>query len=120
MPDNLSANRAGGVQAVVLDWAGTAVDYGCMGPAAVFVDVFHHFGIRVTVAEARKFMGLEKKDHVRRMCGLPTRRGAMAGQIRPRTRRDRCGGAVSGNRTDDGRRHHPARRSHSGAAALCG
>jgi phosphonoacetaldehyde hydrolase len=31
---------SGPVQAVVLDWAGTAVDYGCMGPAAVFVDVF--------------------------------------------------------------------------------
>jgi phosphonoacetaldehyde hydrolase len=27
---------SGPVQAVVLDWAGTAVDYGCMGPAAVF------------------------------------------------------------------------------------
>jgi phosphonoacetaldehyde hydrolase len=62
----------GPVKAVVLDWAGTAVDYGCMGPAAVFVDVFQRFGIRVTVAEARKFMGLEKKAHVRGLCGLPT------------------------------------------------
>ncbi|MBR9981932.1 MAG: phosphonoacetaldehyde hydrolase [Desulfatitalea sp.] len=62
----------GPVKAVVLDWAGTAVDYGCMGPAAVFVDVFQRFGIRVTVAEARQFMGLEKKAHVRSLCGLPT------------------------------------------------
>jgi phosphonoacetaldehyde hydrolase len=68
----------GPVKAVVLDWAGTAVDYGCMGPAAVFVDVFQRFGIRVTVAEARTFMGLEKKAHVRSLCGLP----AVVGQWR--------------------------------------
>jgi len=61
----------GPLQAAVLDWAGTAVDYGCMGPAAVFVDVFDAFGIRVTVTEARQFMGLEKKDHIRAMCALP-------------------------------------------------
>lgn len=62
----------GPLQAAVLDWAGTAVDYGCMGPAAVFVDVFHQFGIDVTVAEARSFMGLEKKEHIRQMCQLPS------------------------------------------------
>ena len=61
-------NRAytGPVKAVVLDWAGTAVDYGCMGPTAVFVDVFKKFGISVSIEEARKFMGLMKKDHIRR------------------------------------------------------
>ena len=61
----------GPVRAVILDWAGTAVDYGCMGPAAVFVGVFETFGIRVTVAEARRFMGLMKQDHIRGMCALP-------------------------------------------------
>lgn len=61
----------GPVKGVILDWAGTAVDYGCMGPAAVFVDVFANFGIQVTVAEARQFMGLMKHDHIRRMCALP-------------------------------------------------
>lgn len=61
----------GPVQAVVLDWAGTAVDYGCMGPAAVFVRVFEAFDITVSAAEARQFMGLEKKEHIRCMCGLP-------------------------------------------------
>jgi len=61
----------GPVRGVVLDWAGTAVDYGCMGPAAVFVDVFQKFGVTVTVAEARQFMGLMKKDHLRGMCALP-------------------------------------------------
>jgi phosphonoacetaldehyde hydrolase len=61
----------GPVKAVVLDWAGTAVDYGCLGPAAVFVDVFAKFHIEVSIAEARRFMGLEKKAHLRAMCELP-------------------------------------------------
>jgi phosphonoacetaldehyde hydrolase len=59
------------LKAVVLDWAGTAVDYGCMGPADVFVRVFAAFDIAVTMAEAMQFMGLEKKEHIRRMCKLP-------------------------------------------------
>lgn len=62
----------GPVQSVVLDWAGTAVDHGCMGPAAVFVDVFAEKEITVSVKEARQFMGLAKIDHIRGMCDLPT------------------------------------------------
>jgi phosphonoacetaldehyde hydrolase len=61
----------GPVKAVILDWAGTAVDYGCMGPAAVFVDVFAKFEIEVSIAEARRFMGLEKRAHLGAMCELP-------------------------------------------------
>ena len=61
----------GAVQSIVLDWAGTAVDHGCMGPAAVFVRVFESFGIAVSTADARQFMGLAKKDHIRAMCELP-------------------------------------------------
>jgi phosphonoacetaldehyde hydrolase len=30
----------GPVQAVLLDWAGTTMDYGCMAPAVVFIQVF--------------------------------------------------------------------------------
>ena len=66
----------GPVQAVVLDWAGTAVDHGCMGPAAVFVEVFNFFGIDVTTQQARMFMGVEKKDHIRKMCALEEIRSA--------------------------------------------
>jgi phosphonoacetaldehyde hydrolase len=43
-----------------------------MGPAAVFIEVFKKFKVRVTVNEVRQFMGLMKKDHIRRMCGLPS------------------------------------------------
>ncbi len=62
----------GPVQAVVLDWSGTAVDYGSRGPAAVFQEVFKNYGVAVTIEEVRRFMGLMKKDHIRGMCGLPS------------------------------------------------
>jgi phosphonoacetaldehyde hydrolase len=64
------APYTGPLRAVVLDWAGTAVDFGCLGPAAVFVEVFKKFGVTVTTAEARHFMGLKKIDHIRSMCRL--------------------------------------------------
>jgi len=28
------------LQAVIFDWAGTTVDYGCFAPVTVFVEVF--------------------------------------------------------------------------------
>jgi phosphonoacetaldehyde hydrolase len=62
----------GPVKGVVLDWAGTAVDFGSIGPAAVFVDVFAKFGVDVSVADVRQFMGVAKKDHIRSICGLPS------------------------------------------------
>lgn len=70
--DKLSKPTGHPVRAVILDWAGTAVDYGCRGPAAVFIDVFSQFGVEVTMAEARRYMGLMKRDHIRAMCKLPT------------------------------------------------
>ena len=60
----------GPVQAVIFDWAGTTVDYGCMGPVAAFVEVFRQRQVRVTAREARAPMGLMKKDHLRAMCAL--------------------------------------------------
>lgn len=62
----------GPLKAAILDWAGTAIDYGCMAPTAVFVDVFKKFGVDVTLSEVRQFMGLMKKDHIRGMCELPS------------------------------------------------
>ncbi|MBN2231446.1 MAG: phosphonoacetaldehyde hydrolase [Deltaproteobacteria bacterium] len=66
------------VRGVVLDWAGTTVDYGSRGPAAVFVDVFRRFGVTASITAARRFMGMAKKDHVRNMLALPE----IAGQWR--------------------------------------
>lgn len=61
----------GPVKGLVLDWAGTAVDYGCMGPVAVFLEVFSRRGVSPTIHEARGPMGLMKKDHIRAMCAMP-------------------------------------------------
>ncbi|WP_043635382.1 phosphonoacetaldehyde hydrolase [Desulfovibrio sp. TomC] len=59
------------VKAVILDWAGTVVDHGCIGPVAVFIEVFARQGVAVTAEQARKPMGLMKKDHVRAMTRDP-------------------------------------------------
>ena len=43
----------GPLQAVVLDWAGTTVDHGCLAPAAIFREAFAAHGVDITVAQAR-------------------------------------------------------------------
>ena len=71
---NLTVNHSrrkpyrGPIKAVIFDWAGTTIDYGCIGPVAAFMEVFRHRGVSVTVSEARAPMGLMKKDHLRVMC----------------------------------------------------
>ena len=67
-----STPYTGPVQAVVLDWAGTAVDYGSAGPVAVFIEVFSRQGVEVSSAEARKPMGIMKRDHIAAMCADPS------------------------------------------------
>ena len=58
------------INAVVFDWAGTTVDYGCFAPLNVFVEIFRKRGIEVTMEEARKPMGKLKIDHIREMCEM--------------------------------------------------
>lgn len=58
------------IEAVVFDWAGTTVDYGCFAPVQAFVEAFAHFGIGVTVEETRKPMGMLKRDHIRTMLAM--------------------------------------------------
>jgi len=55
----------GPVKLVILDWAGTTLDYGCYAPAVVFVEVFKRRGVEITMEQARRPMGLKKLDHVR-------------------------------------------------------
>jgi phosphonoacetaldehyde hydrolase len=55
---------AGPVQAVILDWAGTTVDYGCFAPTSVFIEVFKRRGVEITIEEARAPMGAHKRDHI--------------------------------------------------------
>ncbi len=60
----------GPIEAVLLDWAGTTMDYGCMAPAQVFVEVFRRKGVPITTAEARAPMGAHKRVHIQRICEL--------------------------------------------------
>lgn len=48
-----------------MDWAGTAVDYGCFAPVAAFVESFKAIGTPVTAEETREYMGLTKIEEVR-------------------------------------------------------
>ncbi len=59
------------VQAIIFDWAGTAVDFGSCAPAGVFVEVFERHGIGITMAQAREPMGLHKRDHVAAVMAMP-------------------------------------------------
>ena len=58
------------IKAVIFDWAGTTVDYGSFAPVAVFLEIFNQKGISVTMEEARRPMGMLKKDHIREMCKM--------------------------------------------------
>ena len=53
------------LQAIVLDWAGTTVDFGSLAPIRTLTEVFSQAGLPITEAEARRDMGLPKKEHIR-------------------------------------------------------
>ena len=55
------------VSAIILDWAGTTVDYGCFAPVNAFVKAFEVYGITPTMDETRAPMGMEKRAHVAKM-----------------------------------------------------
>jgi phosphonoacetaldehyde hydrolase len=59
------------VRLVVLDWAGTTIDFGCRAPAGAFVAAFAARGVEVAPAEARGPMGMHKRDHVRALLESP-------------------------------------------------
>jgi phosphonoacetaldehyde hydrolase len=66
------------LKAVVLDWAGTVVDFGSRAPMGVFVKAYAQFGVEITVAEARGPMGRAKRDHIAALMALPRIRDAWA------------------------------------------
>lgn len=53
------------IDAVIFDWAGTTIDYGCFAPLFVFIKIFEDRGISITTDEAREPMGLLKIEHIR-------------------------------------------------------
>jgi phosphonoacetaldehyde hydrolase len=58
-------------KAVVLDWAGTVIDFGSLAPMGAFVELFRRHDIVLSVAEARIPMGLPKWDHIDALGKLP-------------------------------------------------
>lgn len=59
------------LQAVVLDWAGTTVDFGSCAPAQVFVAIFQQRGVKITDAESREPMGRAKREHIAAIAAMP-------------------------------------------------
>lgn len=57
--------------AVILDWAGTTVDYGCFAPVNAFDNAFRAVDIEATIDEIRQPMGMLKRDHIRTMLEMP-------------------------------------------------
>ncbi len=60
-----------GLKAVILDLAGTCVDFGSCAPAGAFVALFERRGISISAVDARGPMGLHKREHLRELLGLP-------------------------------------------------
>ena len=58
------------IKAVIFDWAGTTVDYGCFAPVQTFIEVFNAYGLSPTMEETRKPMGMLKIDHIRTMLNM--------------------------------------------------
>lgn len=52
------------LKGVLLDWAGTTIDFGCFAPVAASIRLFEQFGIKISEQDARKPMGLNKRDHI--------------------------------------------------------
>jgi phosphonoacetaldehyde hydrolase len=59
------------IPAVFMDWAGTVVDHGSIAPVKAIEDIFDEFGVAVSRPLVRRYMGLAKKDHIRKLLEEP-------------------------------------------------
>lgn len=96
------------IQAVVFDWAGTMIDFGCRAPVVALRAVFAEAGVEITEAEARADMGKAKRDHVRALLAMPRIAGLWA---------ERHGAAAT--ETDVGRLHDAVEPRMRAAARDC-
>jgi phosphonoacetaldehyde hydrolase len=58
------------IRAVILDWAGTTVDRGSLAPMRTIQRLFAQHGITVSDDDARRDMGLPKREHLRRLLAV--------------------------------------------------
>lgn len=59
------------LEAVIFDWAGTTVDFGSVAPVRAITELFGREGVPISDADARRDMGIFKKDHIRRILDMP-------------------------------------------------
>lgn len=59
------------LKALILDWAGTTVDFGSMAPMRTLERVFAAKSVKVADAEIRAYMGLPKRDQIGRILEFP-------------------------------------------------
>lgn len=59
------------IEAVIFDWAGTTVDYGCFAPVQAFKDAFNAYGLEPTIDQIREPMGMLKIDHIKTILEMP-------------------------------------------------
>lgn len=59
------------IECIIMDWAGTAIDYGCFAPVAAFIESFKTLGLEVTADETRAHMGLTKIEEIRMLLSIP-------------------------------------------------
>jgi phosphonoacetaldehyde hydrolase len=59
------------LQAVIFDWAGTTVDHGSLAPVRAITELFNRNGIALSDEDARRDMGIYKRDHIKRILQLP-------------------------------------------------
>jgi phosphonoacetaldehyde hydrolase len=59
------------IAAMIFDWAGTTVDHGSLAPVRVILRVFKSRVVPISEEEARRDMGVPKRDHIERIISSP-------------------------------------------------
>jgi phosphonoacetaldehyde hydrolase len=62
---------ASSIPAIFVDWAGTVVDHGSLAPVKALENIFAVFGVTPSLPSIRRYMGLAKKDHIRKLLEEP-------------------------------------------------
>src|SRR3982074_856317 len=65
------ADLARSFDLVILDWAGTMVDFGSRAPVNALLEVFKRHGVLLTEKQVRRDMGKAKADHVSALLNDP-------------------------------------------------
>ncbi len=65
-----TAPHSKNVQALILDWAGTTVDFGSRAPLAAFQALFEKEQVPISLEQARAPMGTEKREHIKQILAM--------------------------------------------------